>query len=365
MKRGRLIVVGPLPPPYHGVTVSTSLVLANAALCERFAVEHVDTSDHRKRGNIGKWDVGNVLLGLKSLAMLVVRLRERPGIVYLPVSQNAPAFLRDSFLVWAASARGCKVALHLRGSDFKTFYRSSNPVLRGWIRSTLRRVDSVAVMGRSVAWVFDGLVPAERIAIVANGTPEPPHLDVTRDPEHVVFLSNMRRRKGVVEALEAACLVLSKRPSAHFSFVGGWEDPVLEQELRARAAAFDGSIDFRAPVAGKEKDELLASATVFLFPPVEPEGHPRVVLEAMAMGLAIVTTDRGAIRETIVDGESGFVLPDPVPAELADRVLTLLDDRELRERIGHGARARYLEHFTQDRADRTLAEWLTSLEEGQ
>ena len=57
MRRSRLIViVGPLPPPIHGVTVSTSLVLRNELLRERFDVEHLDTSDHRTGRNVGTWD---------------------------------------------------------------------------------------------------------------------------------------------------------------------------------------------------------------------------------------------------------------------------------------------------------------------
>ena len=72
---------------------------------------------------------------------------------------------------------------------------------------------------------------------------------------------------------------------------------------------------------------------MLLFPPVEPEGHPRVVLEALAAGLPVITTDRGAIAETVVEGESGFVLDHPVPDELAARVLRLLRDPELRDRM--------------------------------
>src|SRR5205814_97211 len=62
-KPARLIVVGPLPPPLHGVTISTSLVLANPILHERFAVQHLDTSDHRSGRNIGRWDITNVVDG--------------------------------------------------------------------------------------------------------------------------------------------------------------------------------------------------------------------------------------------------------------------------------------------------------------
>jgi glycosyltransferase involved in cell wall biosynthesis len=102
----------------------------------------------------------------------------------------------------------------------------------------------------------------------------------------------------------------------------------------------------------------LLSSSLFLFPPVEPEGHPRVVVEAISAGLPVVTTNRGAIAETVVDGVSGFVLDDPVPEQLAERLILLLEDEELRRRMSAAARARYLEHFTQERADHRLAEWL-------
>ena len=67
-------------------------------------------------------------------------------------------------------------------------------------------------MGESLRAVFEGLVPAERITVVANGTPEfEPESPIQRDPEHVLFLSHLRRRKGVIEAVEAALLVLAEQ----------------------------------------------------------------------------------------------------------------------------------------------------------
>ena len=235
MKRERLIVIGPLPPPHHGVTVSTSLVLANPVLRDRFEVAHVDTSDHRTGDNIGRWDVTNVRLALQAVLRLARELRGGPGVVYLPLSQSTPGVLRDSMFVFAASVRGWKVAAHLRGSEFRDYYRRAHPIMRRWIRATLARVDSIAVMGESLKAVFEGLVPAERIAVVANGTPEfEPKSPVRRDPEHVLFLSHLRRRKGVIQAIEAALLVLASRPSTRFTFAGDWESPELELALRQR-----------------------------------------------------------------------------------------------------------------------------------
>ena len=129
----RLIVIGPLPPPVHGVTISTDLVLANQELHRRFAVEHVDTSDRRSGENLGRWDATNVTLAVRSVGQLARRLRGRPGLVYLPISQNVTGFLRDSLLIRLAAARGWKVAGHLRGSDFRSFRDSQPALARRWV----------------------------------------------------------------------------------------------------------------------------------------------------------------------------------------------------------------------------------------
>ena len=114
--RERLLVVGPIPPPFHGVSVSTSLVLGNAGLREHFDVEHLDTSDNRPVGRIGGWDLVNVALGLRHSAQFASRLRGRRGLVYLPLSQNRGGFARDAILIHLALRAGWRVAAHLRGS---------------------------------------------------------------------------------------------------------------------------------------------------------------------------------------------------------------------------------------------------------
>jgi glycosyltransferase involved in cell wall biosynthesis len=343
------------------VTVSTKLVLESRHLDERFRMQHLDTSDHRSGRNVGVWDTRNVIGALGAVTRLLFTLRPPRGLLYLPLSQSTPGFVRDSLFVLSARMLGWKVAAHLRGSDFRSYYETSPRALKRWIRLTLRQVNSVAVMGESLRWVFAGLVPDERIFVVPNGTPDPNPLPNGRDHNHVLFLSNLRRRKGVVEAVDAALLVLEQIPSVRFTFAGSWESDHLERELRDRVRAFNGGVTFQPPVVGREKDRLLASAAILLFPPVEPEGHPRVVLEALAAGVPVVTTDRGAISETVTDGRDGFVLPDPEPHLLADRVVRLLEDSALYDDFSRAARETYEARLTQSRADNVLSDWLAEL----
>jgi glycosyltransferase involved in cell wall biosynthesis len=359
--RPRLIVIGPLPPPYHGVAVSTSLVLKNALLQSEFEIQHLDTTDSRPIGTLGKWDTTNMRLALRSVHRLFKGLRGTSGVVYLPLSENTGGFFRDSLFITVAAARGWKTAVHIRNSMFRDFYGSRSAIFRAWIRFTLRRVTAFAVLGESIRPVFRGLVPDELLTVVPNGTPDIALTSSPPNPRRVLYLSNLLRKKGVDRALEAALLVLEKQPDAEFIFAGDWEDQMLEEQLRARATRWNGQITFLPAVSGREKQELLASAWVLVFPVVWGEGHPRVVLEALAAGVPVVSTNRATIAETVGDGEAGFILPNPDPTELATRILLLLADPALRARMSRAARHRYLAHFTQEQADRRLADWLTAV----
>ena len=362
MTRTPLLVVGPVPPPYHGVAVSTSLVLANPALRSTFDVEHLDTSDRRSLENIGRWELGNVLLGLQAAGRLARRLRGRRGLVYLPLSAGGGGLLRDSLLIHLARLCGWKVAAHLRaGPEFRDAYWAQPPPIQWWTRLTLSRVHSVGVMGESLRSIFDGLVPPERIAVVPNGTPDVGEGDPERRNGTVLFLSNLRARKGLVESVEAAHIVLDRHPDARFVFVGAWDDKELERRVRDLAAPAGDRIRFLPTVGGEGKRDVLHSSSILLFPPIESEGHPRVVLEGMAAGIPLVTTNQGAIADTVTDGESGFVLDEADPERLAECMVRLLEDDGLRRAMGRAARARYLSDFTQERADSRLAAWLAEL----
>ena len=362
MSKPRLIVIGPLPPPVHGVAVSTSLILANPILCERFDVEHLDTTDRRSISNLGKWDLKNIVLGLRALALLARRLLGTPGVVYLPLSENTGGFARDSLLINLAAARGWTTAVHIRNSMFQEFYAARRPLFQLWIRFTLRRVGALAVLGESLRQLFEGLIDPGRISVVPNGTPEFDRDSTQPNPHRVLYLSNLSRKKGADCAVRAALLVLERAPSTEFVFAGAWQDAEFERELRQLAGTANGRIAFLPPVSDDEKHDLVASAYLLLFPVSWGEGHPRIVLEALAAGLPVVTTDRATIAATV--GDAGFVLPDPVPDEVADRILRLLHDVDLRERMSRVARERYLKHFTQDKADRTLAQWLERVASG-
>jgi glycosyltransferase involved in cell wall biosynthesis len=94
--------------------------------------------------------------------------------------------------------------------------------------------------------------------------------------------------------------------------------------------------------------ELLASFDVFAFPSLF-EGLCLAVIEAQAAGVPVVATPVGGIRETVVDGETGLLVPPRDPAALAVAIRRLLDDPDLARRLADEARRRVRETYSEQR----------------
>lgn len=122
-----------------------------------------------------------------------------------------------------------------------------------------------------------------------------------------VMVTRLRRSKGVALFAEAARRLKPKYPETRFRLVGYIDegpDAVTQQELDQWMK--DG-LEYSGPMS--DVRPALAEANVFVLPSYYREGTPRAVLEAMATGRAIITTNAPGCRETIVDGESGFLIP--------------------------------------------------------
>jgi glycosyltransferase involved in cell wall biosynthesis len=358
-----ILVIGPIPPPFHGVTVSTRLILESPAFQE-FRLLHLDTSDRRSIANIGKFEIGNIFLGLrhawKYLAML---LHDRPDLVYVPISQGTGGFLRDLTFLLPARWLGVRVVVHLRGSEFRVFYQETSGLMRLLIRTSLASVRRAIVLGESLRGVFAGLVPEERIAVVPNGSED--FLAGAPSPERPagefltgLYLSNLRRRKGVLVALDAAISAMQSDPNLYFIFAGEYRFEELRTriEARLRDSGLVERLLLPGVVTGTAKQRLLLESDFLLFPPIEPEGHPRVILEAMAAGLPVITTAQGAIPETVLDGVTGFIVPPGDAGAILEKIQLLTRNPEIRLRMGRAARQRFLELYTAEKSNARLAQ---------
>jgi lipopolysaccharide/colanic/teichoic acid biosynthesis glycosyltransferase len=159
------------------------------------------------------------------------------------------------------------------------------------------------------------------------------------------FVGRLVRDKGIRELIEAFQGLNRKQPDLRLLLVGDFEqgDPV-EPEIRrfiesSPAMIRPGFVSDTAPYYGLM--DVLAL-------PTYREGFPGVPLEAQASGVPVVTTTATGALDSVVDGETGFLVPIGDSRTLADAIAKLLEDPQLRLRMGIAGRARMQRDFRQE-----------------
>lgn len=361
MKRPRIVVVGPLPPPANGMSVITQ-VLVSSALQEDFDLWHVDTSDRRGLANVGRFDVRNVVLGFWHASSFVFALvRRRPRLCHIPIARTRIAFLRDALFLLPARLARRAVVIHLHAGSFARFAESEPAWMRLVVRLCISPTAHAIVLAERLRPEFAGLIDANRIHVVPNGVEDVGWRD--KCDSIVLHLSTLWGAKGVFSVLRAARLVHAEKPDARFVFAGEW---LLDDERR-RAVTYimehdlQDVVTFLGPITGSDKTELLRTAAVMVVPSPD-EGHPLVVLEALSAGMPVIAAPVGALPETIEDGRQGYFVQTDDVAGLASRMCQLLEDEPLRSRMARSARARYEEAFTAERFAADIGHvWRTAL----
>jgi len=368
MKRSKpkILFILTLPPPIHGANMMNE-VLWNSRVQEVFDCTLLDISDTRDINNLGRLDPINVRLALKSLLNLFRLLRkQRFDLVYVLVSQNNMGFFRDGLfiLLVRALSKGSKILIHLHGNFFKRFYTETNRMMRGFINLTLKRVDAAIVLGESLREIFTGWI--KDVYVVPNG------MDILfsqngRHEKHrmhgngkvnILFLSNLMKSKGIVDVIKSAVEVSGQYPQVVYKIAGTWgydfslnvgpEDLQKEVMDIINAHGLENTIRFLDFVTGKTKEDLLLDADIFVLPSY-CDGHPRAIIEAMAAGCPVISTRIGAIPDTIVEKETGFLIDARNPEMLADCIIRLIEDADLQKQMGMSARKRYEQCYTKER----------------
>lgn len=176
--------------------------------------------------------------------------------------------------------------------------------------------------------------------------------DIGADARLVVSMSRLVPRKGMDVLIAAASLLAPERPDLVVAIAGSGRD---RDRLERLVAATGAPVRLLGRVPDEDLPRLLGAADVFTmlcrsrWAGLEQEGFGIVFLEAAACGVPQVAGDSGGAAEAVAHGETGWVVRSPDdPAAAAAAIARLLDDAELRARMGENSRARAVEQFSYD-----------------
>ncbi|WP_341885268.1 glycosyltransferase family 4 protein [Synechococcus sp. UW140] len=193
-----------------------------------------------------------------------------------------------------------------------------------------------------------GLLSTGTLSVVLNGSgvdldsfslaPLPP------GAPHFLLIARLLGDKGVREYACAARRIKATHPQVQFSLVGWLDenpDAIHQSELDAWVKA--GTINYMGRL--QDVRPAIAQCGIYVLPSYR-EGTPRTVLEAMSMGRAVITTDAPGCRETVVDGNNGFLVPIKSVDALVDAMNRFIQEPELTRLMGQ--RGRLLAEYKYD-----------------
>jgi glycosyltransferase involved in cell wall biosynthesis len=232
--------------------------------------------------------------------------------------------------------------LHLHGSEFREFYNESTAREQCAIRQTFDRAAAVIVLSKSWQRWVTGISTNPRIEVVPNAVPVPDQASV-RPAHHLLFMGRLGERKGINTLLDAVAVLTREFPDLRVVCAGDGDLAAVRE--RIQVLGLQSCVTVPGWMGPAERTHLLQDASIFVLPS-HNEGLPMAILEAMAAGLAVISTPVGGIPDAVIDNETGaLVKPGDVNA-LAAALRRVLTDHALTERWGDAGRARVQQCFS-------------------
>jgi glycosyltransferase involved in cell wall biosynthesis len=237
-------------------------------------------------------------------------------------------------------------------------------IVHAWIINNNIAQNIVVVSGMTRQRALEEGIKAGRIVVIRNGITPIPLEGVNRsevkkeagmqDGDLVILsVGRLVYQKGHEYLIAAMPIVLNEFPNAKVGICG---DGLLRADLEAQIQLLGLSDSIKLLGKWDSVSKFLVSADVFVLPSRSREGLSIALLEAMSVGLPIIATNVEGMDEVILEGENGLLVPIKNPDALAQAILQLLRDPQMRKRMGDVSKQRLHDLYTIDRmCERYLA----------
>lgn len=365
-----IVLIGPLPPPYVGQSISFQM-LVDGMKEDHIPYTVVDLSGKRKSyGGAASW--ARALEYIKILFDYFRKSILGKKTIYVTIAQSRHGFFRDFVIIWFAYLKGHRIVCHLKGGNYDNFYEAQQKCMRWIIRRTLLRVDNILVLGKRLRNMYN-FEPRlkDKICVVSNGLPfalnkatEPKILPADKSkPIRLLYLSNLIESKGYLDLLEVVRILIKEHKipvECHFCglFLANKPDDALVRDAVHGRKLFEEfvatnnlekNVTYCGVVSGEEKNRELRDAHFFVLPTnYNNEGQPVSIIEAMAFGDVVVSTDYRAIPDMVEHEKTGLLVPYGQPKAIAQAIAETTANPEMYSKMSKATLEHFQKHFTRE-----------------
>ncbi|KGJ66766.1 glycosyltransferase family 4 protein [Bradyrhizobium diazoefficiens] len=297
--------------------------------------------------------------------VMLLRLFGRADVVHINLSAFGSTYRK---LILARISRICRLpyVLHLHSDQFDQFWDSRGSILKKEVDLMFLRSQKIIVLGNYWKQVVSDRVPdcSAKIVIVPNATrtADFKDQDIMKQAANILFLGRLGPRKGVPELVRALARLGAK--SGWRATLAG-DGAVSDTRAAVERAGLGDRISVPGWVGAAQVEALLCAANIVVLPSFS-ENLPMSVIEALAHGVAVVCTPVGALPDLIEHERTGLIVEPGDVEGLASALGRLIDDPELRQRLGENGRTLHRTRLAiESCAERLVALWTESVHPGE
>ena len=357
----KILFILHLPPPIHGAAMMGKYIQESELINSSFDCFCINLATAGSLSDIGHVSLEKLLKYLLLLRYISHVVKEiRPELVYITPNAGGKAFFKDFIVVQMLKSMGCKIIAHYHNKGVSA-YQSK------WIYNFLyKRFFSnlkVILLAENLYKDIAKYVKREDVYICPNGIPSSckEEMEARRNNviPHLLFLSNLLISKGVIVLLDALKILKEKEYTFVCQFIGGETAEInavqFFEEVNKRELS--DLVTYVGRKVREEKEAFFRQADIFVFPTYY-ETFGLVNLEAMEYKLPVISTNEGGIPDIVKDGENGLICEKQNPVSLADCIAKLLDDEELRVKMGSAGHEKFCREFTLDKFENRMRDIL-------
>ena len=357
----RILFILHLPPPIHGAAMMGKYIQESELINSSFDCFCINLATAGSLSDIGHVSLEKLLKYLLLLRYISHVVKEiRPELVYITPNAGGKAFFKDFIVVQMLKSMECKIIAHYHNKGVSA-YQSK------WIYNFLyKRFFSnlkVILLAENLYKDIAKYVKREDVYICPNGIPSSckEEMEARRNNviPHLLFLSNLLISKGVIVLLDALKILKEKEYTFVCQFIGGETAEInavqFFEEVNKRELS--DLVTYVGRKVREEKEAFFRQADIFVFPTYY-ETFGLVNLEAMEYKLPVISTNEGGIPDIVKDGENGLICEKQNPVSLADCIAKLLDDEELRVKMGSAGHEKFCREFTLDKFENRMRDIL-------
>lgn len=338
-----------MPPPVHGAAVVGKYIHDSKLINNSFNCEYINFSLSGETKDVGKFNINKIIHYIRLLKSISYQLNKfKPDLCYVTPSaskSNIFHLLKDFLIIMLIKIFHVNLILHFHNKGIRT---SQDKLIFNIFYKRLFSKVKVILLSDLLYDDIKKYVDRVNVHICPNGIPLKKCNKIAHKRFNILFLSNMMAAKGVWILLEACRFMKLREYDFECHFVGKWTD-ISEVKFKNRVERYDmaNNVFYHGAKYGDEKNTFFANADLFAFPTYyEGETFGLVLLEAMQFSLPCISSCEGGIPDVIINGVTGFTIKNLDYLNLSEKLIFLLNNPEIRIKMGNAAKARFTEHYS-------------------